>query len=64
MSMHIACSGMADHQRNLYEKSKLNGRDFVLARITEEGPDGIPKFTPKFQVNFSFVSHYDYIDNF
>jgi len=51
MSMHIACAGMADHQRNLYEKSKLNGRDFQMANIVEEeGLEGKYKFTPEFQV--------------
>lgn len=52
MSMHIACSGMADHQRNLYEKTKLNGRDFMLSQMTEESEGNIRKFTPEFEVNF------------
>lgn len=49
MSMHIACAGMADHQRNLYDKEKLNKKDFIFGNLMENGPDGIPKFSPKFQ---------------
>jgi hypothetical protein len=56
MSMHIACSGMADHQRNLYEKTKLNGRDFMLSQMTEESEGNIRKFTPEFEVNFHSIN--------
>uniref|UniRef100_A0A914M761 DNA mitochondrial polymerase exonuclease domain-containing protein n=1 Tax=Meloidogyne incognita TaxID=6306 RepID=A0A914M761_MELIC len=48
MSMHIACSGMADHQRRLYEKSKLNSYDY-MSNFYLEDEDGVPVFTKQFQ---------------
>uniref|UniRef100_A0A1I8BN44 DNA-directed DNA polymerase n=1 Tax=Meloidogyne hapla TaxID=6305 RepID=A0A1I8BN44_MELHA len=48
MSMHIACSGMADHQRRLYEKSKLNSYDY-MSNFYLEDEDGNPVFTKQFQ---------------